>query len=221
GYVNFSSGRNKTKIKVVARDFTEEELKASHYVPVLPEDVAVPAEGISLCCAIEAADFEKINSGKECDFRVYAPYGKYESGLRVYPTDGGNKDPKDMPSADYSFYLPESGECEIILSEAPGGPVFKETLSSLALAVNGGEIVKVPMVNADYKAGENSSAEWCNVALVHEKVKSVKVNGVKGKNTLTVYGYEPGAVLMRMVIRSARGNMTDSFFGPVPGFVLS
>ena len=76
------------------------------------------------------------------------------------------------------------------------------------------------MVSEDYKAGENSSAEWCNVALVHEKVKSVKVNAVKGKNTLTVYGYEPGAVLMRMVVRSARGNMTDSFFGPVPGFVL-
>ncbi len=221
GYINFTSGRNKTRIRVVARDFTEEELKASHYVPVLPEEVEVPADGISLCCAIEAADFEKVNAGKECDFRVYAPYGKFESGIRVYPTDGGNKDPKDMPSADYSFYLPESGECEIIVSEAPGGPVFKETRSSLAIAVNGGDIVKVPMVSEDYKAGENSSAEWCNVALVHEKVKSVKVNAVKGKNTLTVYGYEPGAVLMRFVIRSARGNMTDSFFGPVPGFVLS
>ena len=221
GYINFSSGRNKTKIKVVARDFTEEELNASHYVPVLPEEVEVPKDGISLCCAIEAADFEKISNGKECDFRVYAPYGKYESGLRVYPTDGGNKEPKDMPSADYSFYLPESGECEIILSEAPGGPVFKETLSSLAISVNGGDIKKVPMVEEDYKAGENSSAEWCNVALVHEKVKSVKVNAVKGKNTLTVYGYEPGAVLMRCTVRSARGNMTDSYFGPVPGFVLS
>ena len=221
GYINFSSGRNKTKIKVVARDFTEEELNASHYVPVLPEEVEVPKDGISLCCAIEAADFEKISNGKECDFRVYAPYGKYESGLRVYPTDGGNKEPKDMPSADYSFYLPESGECEIILSEAPGGPVFKETLSSLAISVNGGDIKKVPMVEEDYKAGENSSVEWCNVALVHEKVKSVKVNAVKGKNTLTVYGYEPGAVLMRCTVRSARGNMTDSYFGPVPGFVLS
>ncbi len=221
GYINFTSGRNKTKIKVVARDFTEEELKASHYVPVLPEEVEVPAEGISLCCAIEAADFEKVNAGKDCDFKVYAPYGKFESGIRVYPTDGGNKNPKDMPSADYSFYLPEGGECEIIFSEAPGGPVFKETRSSLAIAVNGGDIVNVPMVSDSYKAGENSSAEWCKVALIHEKVKSVKVNAVKGKNTLTVYGYEPGAVLMRCTIRSARGNMTDSFFGPVPGFVLS
>ncbi len=219
GFITVHSGRCNAKVKVTARDFTAEELKAHHFVPVLPAEINVPRNGVNLECAIEAADFRKIEAGKGCDFKVFAPYGKYESGMRVYPTDGGNKNPSDMPSAEYSVYLPEDGEYEIIISQAVGGPVFKDTYSSLALSLNGGEIMKVKGVPDTYKAGENHSREWCIAALMQEKLSNITIKGKKGENTLTLYGCDPGAVLMRLIVRSARGERSNSYFGPTPGYI--
>ncbi|MBO6007639.1 MAG: hypothetical protein J6P78_03635, partial [Lachnospiraceae bacterium] len=160
-----------------------------------------------------------ISAGKECDFKVYAPYGKYESGMRVYPADFENRDPADMPSADYSLYLPEDGEYEITLSQAPGGPIMRDTYSSLAVSLNGGDTVKVRPVSETYRAGNHSDPEWCMVALMQEKKGSVKLSGKKGKNILKIYGCEPGAVLMRIFVRKAEGDMPYSFFGPIPSFI--
>ena len=219
GIVKIVSGRCKAFVKVAARDFTEEESASIHYVPVLPGDVKVPFGGMRLECAIEAADYDMISSGKECDFKVYAPYGKYESGMRVYPADFESRDPADMPSADYSLYLPEDGEYEIALSQAPGGPIMRDTYSSLAVSLNGGDIIKVRPVSETYRAGNHFDPEWCMVALMQEKKGTVKLSGKKGKNILKVYGCEPGAVLMRIFVRKAQGEMPYSYFGPIPSFI--
>jgi hypothetical protein len=219
GYINIVSGPYKVKVKVFARDFSEEEMKAVHYVPYIPEEVCRSAKEIPLACAVEAADFEKLTPGKESDFTVYAPYGKYHSGMRVTPADASG-DVKDMPSADYRIYLPEDGEYEVILFTAPGGPILRGTYSSLALSLNDGDVIKLKMVADDYRAGENSCGEWCHSVLVHEKKRSVVINGTKGENLLRIYGCDPGAVLMRIVIRNAKGEMAQSHLGPIPGFIL-
>ncbi len=219
GIVTVISGRCKAFVKVVARAFAEEEISALHYVPVLPDDVRMPLGGAGLACAVEAADYDMIGPGKECDFKVYSPYGKYESGMRVYPADGGNRNPEDMPFADYSIFVPEDGEYEFTLSQAPGGPIMRDTFSSLAVSMNGGDIVKVRPVSETYRAGNHSDPEWCKVALMQEKKGSAKIICRKGKNTLRIYGCEPGAVLMRIFVRKAQGDMPYSFFGPIPSFI--
>ena len=139
--------------------------------------------------------------------------------MRVAPADGGNRNPSDMPNAEYTFTLPEDGEYEIRLIQAPGGPVFKETYSALALSVNDGEILKVNSVSDTYKAGDHGCFEWCRAALEQEKTGSITVNGRKGKNSLMIYGCDPGAVLMRIEIRSTRAERASSFLGPIPGFI--
>ena len=219
GTITIRSGRCKAFVKVAARDFTDEESAAIHYVPVLPEGIRAPFGGVSLICAIEAADYDNICIGTGCDFKVYSPYGKYESGMRVYPADFESRDPADMPSADYSLYLPEDGEYEIALSQAPGGPIMRDTYSSLAVSLNGDDIIKVRPVSETYRAGNHFDPEWCKVALMQEKKGSVILPGKKGKNILKIYGYEPGAVLMRIFVRKAEGDMPYSFFGPIPSFI--
>ena len=219
GTLTVISGRCRAFVKVAAKDFTDEELSAAHYVPVLPADVSAPYGGADLACAIEADEYDTINDVSDCSFRVYKPYGKFSSGMRVFPADGGNGDPKDMPWAAYSIYLPEDGEYEVTLSQAPGGPIFKETYSSLGLSVNDSDVIRVRSVAEDYRAGENGCAEWCKVALVHEKKASVLVSGRKGINTLKIFGCEPGAVLMRIVVRKAQEDKPYSFFGPAPSFI--
>ena len=219
GYINIVSGPCKVKVKVFARDFSEEEMKAVHYVPYIPKEVCRSVKEIPLACAVEAADFEKLTPGKESDFTVYAPYGKYQSGMRVTPADASG-DVKDMPSADYRIYLPEDGEYEVILCTAPGGPIFRYTYSSLALSLNDGDVINVKMVADDYRAGENSCSEWCHSVLVHEKKRSVILNASKGENLLRIHGCDPGAVLMRIVIRDAKGEMAQSHLGPIPAFIL-
>lgn len=219
GYVNIVSGPCKVKVKVFARDFSEEETGAVHYVPYIPEEMSRRVKENPLACAVEASDFEKLSSGKESDFTVYAPYGKYHSGMRVTPADASGQI-EDMPSADYRIYLPEDGEYEVTLCTAPGGPILRETYSSLALSINDGDVIKVKMVADDYRAGENSCAEWCHMALVQEKKRSVILNGKKGENVIRVYGCDPGAVLMRLVIRCSNAEAPASYLGPIPGFIL-
>ena len=219
GTVTVISGRCKAFVKAVARDFTEEEISAAHFVPVLPADAPRPFGGADLSCAIEVDEYDTISGGKDCDFKVYKPYGKFSSGMRVFPTDGGSGDPKDMPSVQYSMYLPEDGEYEITLSQAPGGPVLKETFSSLAVAVNDGDVIRVKGVAEDYRAGENGCREWCNVVLVHEKKASFVAAGRKGNNTIRIFGCEPGAVLMRITVRRMQEDAPYSFFGPTPTFI--
>ena len=139
--------------------------------------------------------------------------------MRVYPADFESRDPADMPSADYSLYLPEDGEYEIALSQAPGGPIMRDTYSSLAVSLNGGDIIKVRPVSETYRAGNHFDPEWCKVALMQEKKGSVIIPGNKGKNILKIYGCEPGAVLMRIFVRKAQGEMPYSYFGPIPSFI--
>ncbi|MCR4793436.1 MAG: glycosyl hydrolase 115 family protein [Lachnospiraceae bacterium] len=218
GSVKIVSGPAKVWVKVCARDFSDEEINAAHYVPYIPEDVKLPRGGASLACAIEAAEYESIEAGKNCAFKVYDPYGKYHSAMRVVPADASGN-PGEMPSASYRTYIPEEGEYEFTLCTAPGGPIFKGTSSALALKINDGPVIKISMVGDDYRAGENSCGEWCTVALVHEKKRSFTAHCTKGENVITVYGLDPGSVLMRMVIRNARGEMPESYLGPIPGYV--
>ena len=217
--VHVSSGRGNIFIKVAARNFAEEEKSAANYVPVLPEAISVPKGGVPLVCAIEAGAYTKLGTGNAGSFKVFAPYGKYDSALRATPTDFGREDYADLPFADYSVYLPEEGEYEIALSAAPGGPIFKDTFSAFGVSFNGGDIRKINMVGDNYRAGENGCGEWCGVVLVHEKKKSFTVNGKKGENSIRIYACDPGAVLMRIMVRSARGESPACHFGPTPSFI--
>ena len=85
--------------------------------------------------------------------------------------------------------------------------------------MNGGAVIKVSPVSETYRAGNHFDPEWCKVALMQEKKGSVKLSGKKGWNILKIYGYEPGAVLMRIFVRKAEGDMPYSFFGPIPSFI--
>jgi hypothetical protein len=220
GTVTIRSGRCLARVIVAAGDFTEEEKKAKHYVPVLPANIKAPRGGVPLACAIEAAEYDALETGKDCSFKLYDPYGKYHSGLRTYPADGGNKNPADMPNALYSFYLPEEGEYEVTLLQAPGGPVLKDTFCRFGVSANEGEIISVAAVDESYRAGENSCREWCHSVLVHEKSGVFTMQGKKGENTLRIYGFDPGVVLMRILIRKAEGENPASFFGPLPAFMV-
>ncbi|MBR1440848.1 MAG: hypothetical protein IJ589_06465, partial [Lachnospiraceae bacterium] len=219
GTVTIRSGRCLARIIVAAGDFTVEEKTAKHDVPVLPANLKAPRGGVPLACAIEAAEYDNVNPGKDCTFKLYEPYGKYHSGLRTYPADDGNKNPADMPNALYSFYLPEEGDYEITLLQAPGGPVLKDTYCRFGVSANEGEIISVAAVDESYRAGENSCREWCHSVLVHEKSGAFTMQGKKGENTLRIYGFDPGVVLMRILIRKENSEKVSSFFGPLPDFV--
>ncbi len=220
GTVTVRCGRCLARIVVAARDHSEEERSAKHYVPVLPGNLKAPRGGTALACAIEAAEYDEITPGRDCNFKVYDPYGKYHSGIRTYPADGGNKNPSDMPSALYTFCLPEEGTYEVTLIQAPGGPVLKDTYCRFGVSVNEGEIFATAAVDDTYKAGENSCRQWCHSVLVHEKRSAFTIQGKKGKNTIRIYGFDPGVVLMRILIRKAEGENPASFFGPLPSFVV-
>ena len=219
GVVKITSGKSKVFVRICARDFTEEEKKASFYVPFLPEEVNYPGSEIPLECAIEASDFEKLSGGKECDFKVFAPYGKYQSAMRAVPADACGE-PEDMPQACYRVYIPEDGDYELSVCAAPGGPILRDTYASFGVSVNDGDVSILKMVSDTYRAGENSCSEWCKTVLEHERRQTLTFKGHKGENVIRIFGCDPGSVLTRLVIRQARGRKPETYFGPAPEYIM-
>ena len=220
GSVKITSGPAKVSVWVCARDFTDEELNASFYVPVLPGDVRYPDADMPLECAVEAADFEKLTGGRECDLKVYTSYEKFHSGMRTVPADACG-DPSGMPSAAYRVYIPEEGKYELTVHAAPGGPILRDTYASFGVSVNDGDVRILKMVSDTYRAGENSCGEWCKAVLDHDRKQSLTFDGRKGENVIRIYGCDPGSVLTRLVIRQAKGEAPKTYFGPVPEYIMA
>ncbi|MBO7355565.1 MAG: glycosyl hydrolase 115 family protein [Lachnospiraceae bacterium] len=219
GTAKIASGPARVFVKVCARDFSEEELKASFYVPFLPDDIRYPEKEIPLECAVEAADFEKLSGGKESDFKVFTSYEKFHSGIRAVPADACG-DPSDMPCASYRVFIPEEGEYELTVIAAPGGPIQRDTNASFGVSINDGDVSILKMVSDDYRAGENSCGDWCKAVLDHERSSSLTFTGKKGENVIRICGCEPGSVLLRLVIRQAKGSRPKTYFGPGPDYIM-
>lgn len=205
---------------------TAKEADASmKLLPVLPEDLFEAQKSQAarfggkirneLGLAFEAGEFTLKDSVKG-QFRLIKNFGKFDCGIKAFPTDEYFTPAVNAPAAEIAFMLPRFMNIEVEVITAPCNPTEKGTRLTFGAKINDETLELVPTVGANYEGGENSCPEWCVGVLDQEHRVKLTVNGIIGKNVLTLYAVDPGLTIERVLIRQADTEWAAGYLGKLP-----
>lgn len=146
-------------------------------------------------------------------FQRIGDYGKYGSGMKVFPTTAAFSMEEEKPSLTYSFQIRNPGDYRVEFLTAPNNPVQLGSAVHL-LAESGGETRRVELIPADFRAGENSDPRWCQGVLDHIHTAETRFHFDSGICTLSVCPLEPGTVLEKILISPWDVSLPQSYLGP-------
>ena len=148
-------------------------------------------------------------------FKVISEYGKYGSGIKVFPSTADFDEAEEKPEATYRFYLEEAGEYQVDIVTSPFNSVVNRR--SVNLMVQGR---KVELLPADFKGGDYNDERWCAGVLNQERRCSVTLPFEKGVQELTLGALEAGVVLERILIHKPETVLPDSYLGPEESYMI-
>lgn len=183
----------------------------------LPQKTHLEKKGIITMDA--GAFFEKKDTPKGA-FTVLEGYGKYGTGVKVFPSTAVFTMEEEKPCLSYRFLVEEAGEYEAELVVAPTNSVVNKQSVNVALQLNGEAEQKVELVAADFRAGESSDPRWGMGVLNQERRVSVPVILKEGVNVLSIGAMEAGTVLERVIVYKEGVKKPQNYMGPENGFVV-
>ena len=176
----------------------------------LPEKTFVPRNGVISILAEHYFEKKDVSGGA---FQKISDYGKYGSGMKVFPTTAVFGPEEEKPALRYRFQMEHPGDYKVEFLTAPNNPV--EMGSSVNLLVQcRGEKRMVELLPPDFQAGENSDPRWCRGVLDHIHTASAEFHFEKGIQELTVSALEPGVVLEKLLIYPVNRPPKRSYLGP-------
>ena len=183
----------------------------------LPEKTHLEKKGI---IAMNAGNFFEKKDVDKGGFEVLRDYGKYDTGVKVFPGTAVFKLQEEKPYVYYRFLTEETGEYEAELVVAPTNSVVNKQSVNVTLQVNGGEEQLVQLVAADFRAGESGDYRWGMGVLNQERRVSTTVQLESGINTLGVGALEAGVILERVIIYKKNVRKPNNYFGPDDSFLV-
>ena len=138
-------------------------------------------------------------------------YGKYGSGMKVFPSTAEFEEGELCPKLTYSFLIGEEGDYQVEILTAPNNPVQIGSPVKLLVETAGQKQV-LELLPPDFRAGENSDPRWCQGVL--DQIHSAKtgLHFPAGVQTLTLGAMSPGVVIEKILIY--RDNPLPSYLGP-------
>ena len=176
----------------------------------LPPMTFLPFKGVTV---IDAAHY----SGKKdtiCGaFTKICDYGKYGSAMKVLPSRFAEKTDRQLPELTYSFLTEKESLYHVEVLAAPLNPLHPGESVSLHLR-SGEEQKRVELLNAAFRAGENSDAIWCRGVL--DQIRSAGTDFIfkAGVNSITVCTPDAGVAMERLIIRQADVPLQEAYLGP-------
>lgn len=170
--------------------------------------------------AMDAGDFFEKKDTVKGTFNVLEGYGKYGTGVKVFPSTAVFTMEEEKPYLSYRFLVEDAGEYEAELVVAPTNSVVNKQSVNVALQVNGEENQKVELVASDFRAGESGDPRWGMGVLNQERRVAVPVNLKEGVNVLSVGALEAGTVLGRVIIYKKGMKKPQNYMGPENSFVI-
>ena len=183
----------------------------------LPAKTHLEKKGI---IAMNAGDFFQKKDTDKGAFEVLEGYGKYGTGVKIFPSTAVFGMEEEKPYLYYRFMVEEAGEYEAQLVVAPTNSVVNKQSVNVALQVNAGEQQKVELVAADFRAGESGDPRWGMGVLNQERRVSVPVTLHKGVNTLGIGALEAGTVLERVIVYSKKARKPENYMGPDDTYMI-
>ena len=183
----------------------------------LPVKTYLEKKGI---IAMNAGDFFEKGDTDKGAFEVLEGYGKYGTGVKVFPSTAVFAMEEEKPYLFYRFFVEEAGEYEAELVVAPTNSVVNKQSLNVALKVNDDAEQKVELVAADFRAGESSDLRWGMGVLNQERRVSAPVSLKEGVNVLGIGALEAGTVLERVIVYKKSARKPQNYMGPENSFVV-
>lgn len=198
----------------------------TEFVPVivraLNRDISRIPEGTFLSenkmFVIDAAHFaekaEGIYHGDPAGFEVLEDFGKYGSGMKVFPVTASFAEEEDAPSAEYRIWCESEGKYVLELHTSPANPLIYGGKLCFGAAVNEGETQEIALTQAGYKGGEPGCIPWETAVLNQEHTGTGTVTLIKGLNRIRISAREAGLVLERLLLYPETMEKKISYLGP-------
>lgn len=138
-------------------------------------------------------------------------YGKYGSGMKVFPSTAEFEEGEPCPRLTYSFLIGEEGDYQVEILTAPNNPVQIGSPVKLLVETAGQKQV-LELLPPDFRAGENSDPRWCRGVLDQIHTAGTTLRFGSGVQTLTLGAMSPGVVIEKILIY--RDAPLPSYFGP-------
>lgn len=246
GWLKFSQKAGETKVQdrltvqvdkgCFTRGKTEEgEFKirsGEEFVPVLVKAAVrvfpgivpgtfIPENGVYVMRAEEYAERkEGVYQGRAAGFERLEDYGKYGSGMKVFPVTASferEKALEQVPSLTYQLWCGREGACRLQIHTSPANPLVYGGILSLGIAVNGETAQQAVITPEGYKGGDNDCRQWEEAVLAQEHVADMEIYLKSGVNRITVYAQEAGVVLERLVVYRKEQPPKSAYLGANPG----
>lgn len=151
-------------------------------------------------------------------FEIIEDFGKYSSGIKVFPLKNNYTSYEAAPYVEYEFFSECDREVTINLHTSPANPLVYGGELSFFIGVNDDEIIRLVIADKNYKGGDNSCSSWARAVLDGEHIGSIKYNIKAGNNSLKVFAAESGLVLEKIVIRDMSCDKDNSYLGQAESF---
>lgn len=190
---------------------------------MIPSGCFLPQKGRYVIPAVEYIEkTEGFYEGKKAAYERLEDYGKYETGMKIFPVTSAfvkeDTGENQAPSLTYSLWVEEEGRYELQLHTSPANPLVYGEMLTVGLSCNQEKATELILTDKDYKGGDNACAAWEHAMLVQEHVSKKEIILHKGENKITLYAREAGLVLERLVLHPAGEPIEVSYLGPDIGF---
>lgn len=146
-------------------------------------------------------------------FRRLSDYGKFGSGMKVFPSTAAFGEEERKPGLTYRFFLEAAGEYRIELYTAPANPVVYGQGVHLLVNCGDGETRRVEILPPDFRSGDFNDARWGDAAIDQERRTSMTVFLKAGLQELTVAALEAGVILERIILYKPGCPVKKSYLG--------
>lgn len=177
----------------------------------IPQGTYLERQGMIV---MDAAGYIHKHDTEKGAYQVIEGYGKYGSGVKVFPSTAVFAQGEEKPSLTWQFLIPETGEYQVDLLVAPTNSVVSRQGMYVLVKSSCMEQCRVEVTAPDFRAGESSDARWAQGVLNQIRVCSVRLPFEEGLQQLTVEALEAGVVLEQIRIHKPQAGPQQSYLGP-------
>lgn len=163
--------------------------------------------------AMQADHYAVTGSAGEAAFVRLAPYGRYGSGMKVYPSTADFLHAEERPWLEYRFVANQDGIYEVEFHMAPSTPIDERQHMYMGAQINGGTI-SIDNTMWDVRKPYFLGPQWNHEAHVNVKVFKKKMECKQGMNVLRFYHVSPNILLERIVLYPETSTLPQSYMGP-------
>ena len=156
--------------------------------------------------------------GEKAGYLPLKDYGRYGSGMKVFPTTAVFPEPEKAPFLEYQLFTESAGDYILEIQSASGNPVDEGRGLKLAYSMNGERIRRIDTIPSGYHAGDPACEYWCRGVLNQVHRCRVKVHLREGVNSLRIYAADAPLVLERLLLFPQGNEPKQSYLGPEESF---